>query len=167
MTITQKIISQNEMRELSLFDIDGSSLVPPFVFTQSSDVFGAGALVCVCATDKDIAKKNPAAVRVQLDGAPKDDFDVCEFIPRLLQVLNTCGTDIGNKSVEFGGDSLSYLYVEERYKIAKALFGKCANCIFEADYLTVEYLRQRGATTLPVYFADGEWDYEKVITVNL
>lgn len=166
MTITQKIISENEIADLDFFDIEKDALVPPFVFAQNEQVFGAGALVCVCVNDKAFAKKAPKAVRIQLDGAPKDDFDLKDVISEILCAINGYD-DILSKSVEIGGDSLSFLYVNERYEIAKALFGKCANCIFEADYLTVEYLTKRGSKNIPAVFADGEWDYERVFTVDL
>lgn len=78
--------------------------------------------------------------------------------------------DIKGKSVEFGGDSMTYLTMDDRFAITE----KLANCenkpfcvIFEYDYITAEYTLEKFGKKPTTFFNDGPQSYVEVIRLDI
>lgn len=90
---------------------------------------------------------------------------VAEYIADLLS-----NYDIENKAIEFGGDSMTYLTMDDRFEIVKKLSScekKPFSVIFEYDYITAEYTMSRFSKKPVTFFNDGPQFFENVISLPL
>lgn len=110
----------------------------------------------------------PKGIFIDLRGVLRNDatsLDVAQYIYTTLK--NEISCDI---SLEFGGDSMTFLNMDDRFEITKTLTD-CANppfaVIFEYDYVTVEYTMEKFGKKPAVFFNDGPESYIKVFPLDL
>ena len=67
------------------------------------------------------------------------------------------------KSMEFVGDGLNYLSMDDRFTMANmAIEAGGKNGIFPVDEKTIEYLKEHGKKEWKVYEADEDAEYDEV-----
>ncbi len=110
----------------------------------------------------------PQGIFVDLSAPLRDDItseQVAEYVAKFLSKKN-----IEGRSVEFGGDSMTYLTMDDRFEIVKKLESceKKPFCvIFEYDYITAEYTLEKFEKKPTTFFNDGPQSYEEVISLEL
>ena len=72
------------------------------------------------------------------------------------------------KSMEFFGDGLNYLSIDDRFTMANmAIEAGGKNGIFPVDEKTIEYLKEHGKKEWKVYEADEGAEYDEVYEIDL
>ena len=110
--------------------------------------------------------KVPSAIRVTLTGSlPKwvSGKDV------ILHLIGKIGVDGAlYKSLEFTGDGVSSLCMDDRFTIANmAIEAGAKNGIFPVDDQALSYIKEHSAKTPVVYEADADAVYDEEITIDL
>lgn len=110
--------------------------------------------------------KVPAAIRFELKGELKPYVSGKDVI---LYIIGKIGVDGAlYKSMEFGGEGLKSLSVDDRLCIANmAIEAGAKNGIFEVDEQTLAYVDERVGRPYAVYKADDDAEYEQVIEIDL
>ena len=110
--------------------------------------------------------KVPSAIRVTLTGSlPKwvSGKDV------ILHLIGKIGVDGAlYKSLEFVGDGVSSLCMDDRFTIANmAIEAGAKNGIFPVDDQALSYIKEHSSKTPVVYEADADAVYDEEITIDL
>ena len=110
--------------------------------------------------------KVPSAIRVTLSGSlPKwvSGKDV------ILHLIGQIGVDGAlYKSLEFTGDGVSSLCMDDRFTIANmAIEAGAKNGIFPVDEQALSYIKEHSSKTPVVYEADADAVYDEEITIDL
>ena len=110
--------------------------------------------------------KVPSAIRVTLTGSlPKwvSGKDV------ILHLIGKIGVDGAlYKSLEFTGDGVSSLCMDDRFTIAiMAIEAGAKNGIFPVDDQALSYIKEHSSKTPVVYEADADAVYDEEITIDL
>ena len=110
--------------------------------------------------------KVPSAIRVTLTGSlPKwvSGKDV------ILHLIGKIGVDGAlYKSLEFVGDGVSSLCMDDRFTIANmAIEAGAKNGIFPVDDQTLSYIKEHSSKTPVVYEADADAVYDEEIIIDL
>ena len=110
--------------------------------------------------------KVPSAIRVTLSGSlPKwvSGKDV------ILHLIGQIGVDGAlYKSLEFTGDGVSSLCMDDRFTIANmAIEAGAKNGIFPVDDQALSYIKEHSSKTPVVYEADADAVYDEEITIDL
>lgn len=110
--------------------------------------------------------KVPSAIRVTLTGSlPKwvSGKDV------ILHLIGKIGVDGAlYKSLEFTGDGVSSLCMDDRFTIANmAIEAGAKNGIFPVDDQALSYIKEHSSKTPVVYEADADAVYDEEITIDL
>ena len=110
--------------------------------------------------------KVPSAIRVTLTGSlPKwvSGKDV------ILHLIGKIGVDGAlYKSLEFAGDGVSSLCMDDRFTIANmAIEAGAKNGIFPVDDQALSYIKEHSSKTPVVYEADADAVYDEEITIYL
>ena len=122
--------------------------------------------------------KVPSAIKIVLTGKPAKWISGKDII---LHIIGTIGVDGAlYRSMEFTGDGISYLSMDDRFTIANmAIEAGGKNGIFPVDGKTLEYIdshmsekarkeyENTGAAPYKVFEADEDAVYDQVITVDL
>lgn len=110
--------------------------------------------------------KVPAAIKFVLTGKPAKWISGKDII---LHIIGKIGVDGAlYKSMEFVGDGISYLSMDDRFTMANmAIEAGAKNGIFPADEKAVAYAKEHGAKEPVVYTADDDAVYDEVITIDL
>lgn len=110
--------------------------------------------------------KVPAALKIVLKNKPAKWVSGKDVI---LHLIGTIGVDGAlYKSLEFVGDGLSYLSMDDRLCIANmAIEAGAKNGIFPVDEITLAYCKDRFQREPVVYQADGDAVYEKTYEIDL
>ena len=110
--------------------------------------------------------KVPAAIRFNLKGKLKPYVTGKDVI---LHIIGKIGVDGAlYKSMEFGGEGLSSLTVEDRLCMANmAIEAGAKNGIFEVDQQTVDFVKERTDREFEVFGADEDAVYSQVIDIEL
>ncbi len=110
----------------------------------------------------------PEGVFVDLTAPLRDDITSVQIADYVEKVLSE--KDIAGKSVEFGGDSMTYLTMEDRKEIVRKL-GDCEKkpfcVIFEYDYITAGYTLEKFGKKPTTFFNDGPEGYGEIICLSL
>ena len=87
----------------------------------------------------------------------------------MLHIIGQIGVDgVLYESMEFTGDGLRYLSMDDRFTIANmAIEAGAKNAVFPVDEKTTAYLEEHCRKPYKVYEADEDAEYEAVITVDL
>lgn len=125
-----------------------------------------GVYGALYAETKDITV--PDGIFVDLCGALRDDAKSCEVADFLFEKLK--GKIRSDISIEFGGDSMTYLTAEDRVCTIKA-FEKADirpfSVSFECDYIAAEYTFEKFGTKPRAFYNDGPQSYAEVIHVDI
>jgi 3-isopropylmalate/(R)-2-methylmalate dehydratase large subunit len=114
--------------------------------------------------------KVPPAIRFELVGKPAKWVSGKDVILHIIGMIGVDGALY--KSLEFIGDGLRYLSMDDRFAMANmAIEAGAKNGIFAVDEKTRTYMKTHRATTMQkqikVYAADPDAVYEKTITIDL
>ncbi|MBV4417901.1 3-isopropylmalate dehydratase large subunit [Clostridium tyrobutyricum] len=87
----------------------------------------------------------------------------------ILHIIGQIGVDGAlYKSMEFTGDGVSNLPMDDRFTITNmAIEAGAKNGIFEVDENTIEYMKEHSTKKYTVYTADNDAEYEQTIEINL
>lgn len=110
--------------------------------------------------------KVPSAIKINIIGKPSKEVSGKDVI---LHIIGKIGVDGAlYKSMEFVGDGIKNLSMDDRFTIANmAIEAGAKNGIFPVDEKTVEYLKEHSKREYKVYDADSDAEYDEEITVDL
>ena len=110
--------------------------------------------------------KVPSAIKFVLTGKMKKWVSGKDVI---LYIIGKIGVDGAlYKSMEFSGDGVKNLTMDDRFTIANmAIEAGAKNGIFPVDELTLEYIKEHSTKPYKVYEADVDALYDEVIEINL
>jgi len=110
--------------------------------------------------------KVPSAIKFVLTGKPAAHISGKDII---LHIIGKIGVDGAlYKSMEFVGDGIDYLTMDDRFTIANmAIEAGGKNGIFPVDDLAKEYMKEHSVREFTVYEADEDAEYDEVITIDL
>ena len=110
--------------------------------------------------------KVPSAIKFVLTGKPAKHISGKDII---LHIIGKIGVDGAlYKSMEFVGDGIDYLTMDDRFTIANmAIEAGGKNGIFPVDDLAKEYMKEHSVREFTVYEADEDAEYDEVITIDL
>lgn len=110
--------------------------------------------------------KVPAAIRFNLHGKLNKFVSGKDVILHIIGMIGVDGALY--KSMEFGGDGLSSLSVDDRLCMANmAIEAGAKNGIFETDDLTLAYVKERVSREYSCYTADEDAEYSAVYDIDL
>ena len=110
--------------------------------------------------------KVPSAIKVVLTGKLRPWVSGKDVI---LHLIGSIGVDGAlYKSLEFTGEGVSELSMDDRFTIANmAIEAGAKNGIFPVDDRTIEYITGRVNRPYNVYEADPDAEYERVVEIDL
>lgn len=110
--------------------------------------------------------KVPKAMKFNLRGKLRPYVSGKDVI---LHIIGKIGVDGAlYKSMEFGGEGLKNLTIDDRLCIANmAIEAGAKNGIFEVDDITIEYAKGRTSKEFRIYKADEDAEYEEVFDIEL
>ncbi len=110
--------------------------------------------------------KVPSAIKFVLRGKPKKWVSGKDVI---LHIIGKIGVDGAlYKSMEFVGDGIQNLTMDDRFTIANmAIEAGAKNGIFPVDELTVAYMKEHSAKPYTVYEADADAEYDETYIIDL
>lgn len=110
--------------------------------------------------------KVPEAIKFVLTGKPSKWVTGKDIILHIIGMIGVDGALY--KSMEFTGDGLKHLSMDDRFAMANmAIEAGGKNGIFEVDERTKEYLNGRVNRDYEVYTADEDAEYEAVYEIDL
>lgn len=110
--------------------------------------------------------KVPAALRFELRGSLAPNVSGKDVILHIIGMIGVDGALY--KSMEFGGEGLKSLTIDDRLCIANmAIEAGGKNGIFEVDETTLAYVGERVSRPYTVYTPDPDAEYEKVYEIDL
>lgn len=120
----------------------------------------------VAAVTKKCWLRVPEAYKIEIVGTPKKYVGGKDVILHLIGLLGVDGATY--KALEFCGDGLKNLSVDDRFTIANMAVECGAKCaFFPVDESTRAYLKEAGVSDYSVTAPDDDYAYERTITVNL
>ena len=110
--------------------------------------------------------KVPSAIKFVLTGKPSKYVSGKDII---LDIITRIGVDGARyKSMEFVGEGIQYLTMDDRFTICNmAIEAGAKNGIFPVDDLTIEYIKRHSTKDYTVYEADEDAVYDEVIEIDL
>ena len=110
--------------------------------------------------------KVPEAIKFVLTDKPSKYVSGKDII---LHIINEIGVDWAlYKSMEFVGDGIQYLTMDDRFTICNmAIEAGAKNGIFPVDEQTIAYMEEHSKKDYKVYTADEDAEYERVIEIDL
>ena len=110
--------------------------------------------------------KVPGAYRFNLTGKPSRWVSGKDIILHIIGMIGVDGALY--KSMEFMGDGLRYLSMDDRFTMANmAIEAGAKNGIFAVDQQTVAYMKDRVKKEWTVYEPDPDADYEQTYVIDL
>ncbi|MCD8285621.1 MAG: 3-isopropylmalate dehydratase large subunit [Clostridia bacterium] len=110
--------------------------------------------------------KVPAALKFVLTGKPGKYICGKDVILHIIGLIGVDGALY--KSMEFAGDGVKYLGMDDRFTICNmAIEAGAKNGIFPVDDITREYLAGRYHGSMDVYEADPDAEYEATYEIKL
>lgn len=110
--------------------------------------------------------KVPSAIKFELRGTPKKWVSGKDVI---LHIIGKIGVDGAlYKSMEFVGDGIQNLTMDDRFTIANmAIEAGAKNGIFPVDERTIAYMKEHSRKEYTVYEADADAEYDETYVINL
>ncbi len=110
--------------------------------------------------------KVPEAIRFNLTGKFQKNVSGKDLILHIIGMIGVDGALY--KSMEFGGEGMHNLTMDDRFTIANmAIEAGAKNGIFEVDDLTREYMKEHSTKAFTEYKADEDAVYSRVIDIDL
>ncbi|MCR5268303.1 MAG: 3-isopropylmalate dehydratase large subunit [Lachnospiraceae bacterium] len=110
--------------------------------------------------------KVPGAIRFNLTGIPGKWISGKDVILHIIGMIGVDGALY--KSMEFTGEGIRYLSMDDRFTIANmAIEAGGKNGIFPVDDVAKEYLEEHGKRPYKVYEPDAGAEYDEEYTIDL
>ena len=110
--------------------------------------------------------KVPSAIKFNIVGKPAEGISGKDVILHIIGMIGVDGALY--KSMEFVGDGLKYLSMDDRFTIANmAIEAGGKNGIFPVDDLTREYMKEHSKRPFTEYEADSDAEYDEEYTIDL
>lgn len=110
--------------------------------------------------------KVPSAIKFELVGKPGPWISGKDVILHIIGMIGVDGALY--KSMEFVGEGIKHLTMEDRFTIANmAIEAGAKNGIFPVDELTREYLKEHSTREYKVYEADEDAVYDETYIIDL
>jgi 3-isopropylmalate/(R)-2-methylmalate dehydratase large subunit len=110
--------------------------------------------------------KVPSAIKFNLTGKPSKWVSGKDVILHIIGLIGVDGALY--KSMEFVGEGVSNLSMDDRFTIANmAIEAGGKNGIFPVDELAIEYLKEHTSREYKVYTADADAEYDEEYTIDL
>ena len=110
--------------------------------------------------------KVPSAIQFVLTGKPAKWVSGKDIILHIIGMIGVDGALY--KSMEFVGDGIQYLSMDDRFSMANmAIEAGGKNGIFPVDDITIEYLKEHSVREYKVYEADEDAVYDETYTIDL
>ena len=110
--------------------------------------------------------KVPSALKFVLKNKPAKWVSGKDIILHIIGMIGVDGALY--KSMEFVGEGLDYLSIDDRFTMANmAIEAGGKNGIFPVDDKTVEYLKDHATKEWTVYEADEDAEYDEVFEIDL
>ena len=110
--------------------------------------------------------KVPSAIKFVLKGKPSEFVSGKDII---IHIIGKIGVDGAlYKSMEFTGEGVSHLSMDDRFTIANmAIEAGAKNGIFPVDEKTIAYMKEHSTKEYKVYEADEDAEYTATYTIDL
>ena len=110
--------------------------------------------------------KVPSAIKFVLTGKPSKYVSGKDII---LHIIGRIGVDGAlYKSMEFVGDGIAHLSMDDRFTMANmAIEAGAKNGIFIVDEKAEEYMKEHSEKEYKIYVADDDAEYDDVVEVDL
>jgi 3-isopropylmalate/(R)-2-methylmalate dehydratase large subunit len=110
--------------------------------------------------------KVPSAIKFNLLGKPAKYICGKDIILHIIGMIGVDGALY--KSMEFGGDGIKYLSIDDRFTICNmAIEAGAKNGIFPVDDVAKQYMNGRFKRSIKVYTADEDAEYDAVYDIDL
>lgn len=110
--------------------------------------------------------KVPSAIKFRLINKPAEWVSGKDIILHIIGMIGVDGALY--KSMEFVGDGIAYLSMDDRFTIANmAIEAGGKNGIFPVDDLTIEYMKEHSSRPFVAYEADEDAEYDEEYTIDL
>lgn len=110
--------------------------------------------------------KVPSAIRFNITGKPAKWISGKDVILHIIGMIGVDGALY--RSMEFVGDGIKYLTMDDRFTIANmAIEAGGKNGIFPVDDLTRAYLKEHSSRPFTEYEADADAEYDEEYTIDL
>ncbi len=110
--------------------------------------------------------KVPSAIKFILTGKPAEWISGKDIILHIIGMIGVDGALY--KSMEFVGDGIQYLSMDDRFTMANmAIEAGGKNGIFPVDDETIAYMKEHSTKEYTVYEADEDAEYDETYTIDL
>lgn len=110
--------------------------------------------------------KVPSAIKFNITGKPAKWISGKDVILHIIGMIGVDGALY--RSMEFVGDGIQYLSMDDRFTIANmAIEAGGKNGIFPVDDLTIEYMKEHSKRPFVAYTADEDAVYDEEYTIDL
>ena len=110
--------------------------------------------------------KVPSAIKFVLTGKPTQYVSGKDIILHIIGMIGVDGALY--KSMEFVGDGIQHLTMEDRFTICNlAIEAGGKNGIFPVDEQTLAYINEHSTKPYQVFEADEDAEYEQIIEIDL
>ena len=110
--------------------------------------------------------KVPSAIQVVLSGKPAKWISGKDIILHLIGMIGVDGALY--RSLEFVGDGIQYLSMDDRFTIANmAIEAGAKNGIFPVDEKALAYVKEHSDKPYKVFEADADAEYDEIYTIDL
>ena len=110
--------------------------------------------------------KVPSAIKFVLKGKPAKYICGKDVILHIIGLIGVDGALY--KSMEFTGDGIKYLSIDDRFTICNmAIEAGAKNGIFPVDEIAQDYMKGRFKRTPKIFEADPDAQYERVIEIDM
>ena len=110
--------------------------------------------------------KVPAAIKFNLFNKPGQWVSGKDIILHIIGMIGVDGALY--KSMEFVGEGIKHLSIDDRFSIANmAIEAGAKNGIFPVDDIAIEYMKEHSKKEYKVYEADEDAEYDEVYDIDL
>ncbi len=110
--------------------------------------------------------KVPSAIKFELTGKPAKWVSGKDIILHIIGMIGVDGALY--KSMEFTGDGIQYLSMDDRFAITNmAIEAGGKNGIFPVDDAAISYMKEHGTREYKIFEADEDAVYDEVYTIDL
>lgn len=110
--------------------------------------------------------KVPGAIKFNIVGKPGEYISGKDVILHIIGMISVDGALY--KSMEFVGDGIRYLSMDDRFTIANmAIEAGGKNGIFPVDEIAINYMKEHGKREYTIYEADDDAEYDEEYTIDL
>ena len=110
--------------------------------------------------------KVPSAIKFELTGKPAKWVSGKDVILHIIGMIGVDGALY--KSMEFCGDGIQYLSMDDRFAITNmAIEAGGKNGIFPVDQAAIDYMKEHSQREYKIFEADEDAEYDETYTIDL